>query len=145
MYSLTPVAHFLRSLKPGVVGTDFAGTVESVGKAVTLFRPGDEVFGGGRGAFAEYMFIPERKAVVRKPAGLSFEQAATVETGEEGNKAPEVLVQVFVQPGVEQRADQGLRIPCAEASCAPFRSSSRWPPHSPDRRRSRTPSRCYAP
>jgi len=78
LYALTPVAHLQRSLKPGVVGTDFAGTVESVGKAVTLFRPGDEVFGGGRGAFAEYMFIPERKAVVRKPAGLSFEQAATV-------------------------------------------------------------------
>ena len=78
LYALTPVAHLQRSLKPGAVGTDFAGTVESVGKAVTLFRPGDEVFGGGRGAFAEYMFIPERKAVVRKPAGLSFEQAATV-------------------------------------------------------------------
>ena len=78
LYSLTPVAHLQRSLKPGAVGTDFAGTVESVGKAVTLFRPGDEVFGGGRGAFAEYMCIPERKAVVRKPAGLSFEQAATV-------------------------------------------------------------------
>ena len=78
LYSLTPVAHLQRSLKPGAVGTDFAGTVESVGKAVTLFRPGDEVFGGGRGAFAEYMCIPERKAVVRKPAGLSFEQAGTV-------------------------------------------------------------------
>src|SRR5207249_336601 len=50
LYSLTPVAHLQRSLKPGAVGTDFAGTVESVGKAVTLFRPGDEVFGGGRGA-----------------------------------------------------------------------------------------------
>src|SRR5438874_11248258 len=78
LYALTPVAHLQRSLKPGVVGTDFAGTVESVGKAVTLFEPGDEVFGGGRGAFAEYICIPERKAVVRKPAMVSFEHAATV-------------------------------------------------------------------
>src|SRR6266566_1586947 len=78
LYALTPVAHLQRSLKPGGVGTDFAGTVESVGKAVTLFQPGDEVFGGGRGAFAEYVCIPERKAVVRKPGGVSFEQAATV-------------------------------------------------------------------
>ena len=78
LYSLTPVAHLQRSLKPAVVGTDFAGTVEAVGRAVTLFQPGDEVFGGGRGAFAEYICISEQKAVVRKPAGMSFEQAATV-------------------------------------------------------------------
>ncbi len=78
LYSLTPVAHLQRSLKPAVVGTDFAGTVESVGRTVTLFQPGDEVFGGVRGAFAEHTCISELKAVVRKPAGVSFEQAGTV-------------------------------------------------------------------
>ncbi len=78
MYSLTPVAHLLRSLKPGVVGTDFAGTVESVGRAVTLFQPGDKVFGGGRGAFAEYICLSEQKGLVPQPAGVSFEQAATL-------------------------------------------------------------------
>src|SRR2546421_10973145 len=78
LYALTPVAHLTRSFKPAVVGTDFAGTVEAVGRAVTLFQPGDEVFGGGRGAFAEYICVSEQKAVVLKPVGVSFEQAATV-------------------------------------------------------------------
>lgn len=78
LYSLTPVAHLQRSLKPAVVGTDFAGTVESVGSAVNLFQPGDEVFGGAPGAFAQYICISEQKAAVRKPPGVSFEQAATL-------------------------------------------------------------------
>src|SRR3989440_4609501 len=77
LYALTPVAHLTRSLRPAVVGTDFAGTVEAVGRAVTLFQPGGEVFGGGRGAFAEYICVSEQKAVVRKPVGVSFEQTAT--------------------------------------------------------------------
>ena len=78
LYALTPVAHLVRSFKAAVVGTDFAGTVEAIGRAVTLFQRGDEVFGGVRGAFAEYVCVSEQKAVVRKPAGVSFEQAATV-------------------------------------------------------------------
>src|SRR2546430_4392937 len=78
LYSLSPVAHLVRSFKPGVVGTDFAGTVEAIGRAVPVFQPGDEVFGGGRGAFAEYISISEQKAVVRKPAGVTFGNAATV-------------------------------------------------------------------
>jgi len=61
-----------------VVGTDFAGTVESVGGGVTVFRPGDEVFGGQRGAFAEYVCVSERAGVAPKPANLTFEQAAAV-------------------------------------------------------------------
>ena len=60
------------------LGTDFAGTVEAVGKLVTRFRPGDQVFGGGRGALAEYMTVRDSGAVVRKPAGVTFEQAAAV-------------------------------------------------------------------
>jgi NADPH:quinone reductase-like Zn-dependent oxidoreductase len=64
--------------KPLVLGTDFAGTVESVGKSVTAFKPGDEVFGGGRGAFAEYLSVPAKGGVVQKSASLSFEQAAAI-------------------------------------------------------------------
>jgi NADPH:quinone reductase-like Zn-dependent oxidoreductase len=64
--------------KRKVLGTDFAGTVEAVGRNVTQFRPGDEVFGSRREAFAELVAVPEERAVVRKPANLSFEQAAAV-------------------------------------------------------------------
>jgi NADPH:quinone reductase-like Zn-dependent oxidoreductase len=61
-----------------IPGVDFAGTVEAVGKDVTQFRPGDEVFGGRNGAFAEYVCVREGRAVVPKPANVSFEQAAAV-------------------------------------------------------------------
>lgn len=60
------------------LGVDFAGTVEAVGKDVTGFRPGDEVFGGRNGAFAEYVCVREDRAVVLKPANVTFEQAAAV-------------------------------------------------------------------
>lgn len=59
-------------------GVDFAGTVEAVGDSVTKFRPGDEVFGGRSGAFAEYLVIPEDRALTSKPANVTFEQAAAV-------------------------------------------------------------------
>ncbi len=54
------------------------GTVEAVGSGVTHFKPGDEVFGGRTGAFAEYVTVRESRAVVLKPANVSFEQAASV-------------------------------------------------------------------
>jgi len=57
-------------------GTDFAGTVEAVGKDVTDFRPGDDVFGARTGAFAEY--VNARDTVVPKPANVSFEEAAAL-------------------------------------------------------------------
>lgn len=81
-FPLTRVAYVARlvggrfSPKPAVLGTDFAGTVESVGNNVTQFKPGDEVFGGINGAFAEYVSIAEQGAVVRKPRNTTFEQAA---------------------------------------------------------------------
>jgi NADPH:quinone reductase-like Zn-dependent oxidoreductase len=59
-------------------GVDFAGVVEAVGDDVTQFRPGDEVFGGRTGAFAEHVCVREERAVVPKPANVSFEQAAAV-------------------------------------------------------------------
>jgi NADPH:quinone reductase-like Zn-dependent oxidoreductase len=61
--------------RSGAVGSDFAGIVESLGDCVTDFRPGDEVY-GCRGRFAEY--VVAGTAVARKPANLSFEEAAAV-------------------------------------------------------------------
>jgi NADPH:quinone reductase-like Zn-dependent oxidoreductase len=65
-------------LKPrsNSLGIDFAGTVEAVGRDVTQFRSGDEVFGARNGAFAEYVCV--RGAVAAKPANLTVEQAAAV-------------------------------------------------------------------
>lgn len=60
------------------LGVDFAGTVEAVGKSVTRFKPGDEVFGGKFGAFAEYVSVREDRALVLKPVNMTFEQAAAV-------------------------------------------------------------------
>ncbi|MGH3758838.1 NAD(P)-dependent alcohol dehydrogenase [Actinophytocola sp.] len=60
-----------------VRGRDVAGTVEAVGAGVTRFEPGDEIFGAGDGTFAEYTLVREDRAA-RKPANLTFEQAATV-------------------------------------------------------------------
>jgi len=64
--------------KSNSLGVDFAGQVEAVGKDVTQFQPGDEVFGGRNGAFAEYVCVREERAVVPKPANVTFEQAAAV-------------------------------------------------------------------
>jgi NADPH:quinone reductase-like Zn-dependent oxidoreductase len=63
--------------KRKIRGTDFAGRVEAVGKDVTRFRPGDEVYGEVDGAFAEYVCAPVA-VVDAKPANLTFEQAAAV-------------------------------------------------------------------
>ena len=60
------------------LGVDFAGTVESVGGNVKQFKRGDEVFGGASGAFAEYVTVREDRALVLKPANVTFEQAASV-------------------------------------------------------------------
>jgi NADPH:quinone reductase-like Zn-dependent oxidoreductase len=63
--------------KTPVPGRDVAGSVVAVGSAVTRFCPGDEVYGIGRGTFAEYTAAREDK-LARKPDSLSFEQAAVV-------------------------------------------------------------------
>src|SRR4029434_8669968 len=68
----------LRKPKDIRLGVDFAGTVEAVGKNVTQFKPGDEVFGGRDGAFAEYACPRADRAVAIKPANITFEQAASV-------------------------------------------------------------------
>src|SRR5213082_4288790 len=68
----------LRKPKDTRLGVDFAGTVEAVGKNVTQFKPGDEVFGGRGGAFAQYVCPRATRAVALKPASMSFEDAASV-------------------------------------------------------------------
>jgi len=63
--------------KNHIPGVDVAGQVEEVGRNVTKFQPGDEVFGGSGGSFAEYVCVSEGR-VVLKPANVTFEQAAAV-------------------------------------------------------------------
>jgi NADPH:quinone reductase-like Zn-dependent oxidoreductase len=78
---LTRMGTGLRKPRNRGLGLDVAGQVEAVGRGVTGFRPGDEVFGDltqfGYGAFAEYAGAPER-AWAHKPAALTFEEAATI-------------------------------------------------------------------
>ena len=64
---------------PGVLGSDVAGVVEKVGKDVTTYRSGDEVFGVAKGSFAQYANVSVNKLAL-KPANLSFEHAAVVPT-----------------------------------------------------------------
>jgi NADPH:quinone reductase-like Zn-dependent oxidoreductase len=68
----------IRKPKDPRLGVDYAGTVEAVGKNVTQFKPGDEVFGNRTGAFAEYVCVRADRAVALKPANVTFEQAASV-------------------------------------------------------------------
>jgi NADPH:quinone reductase-like Zn-dependent oxidoreductase len=58
------------------LGVDFAGTVAAVGKDVTRFKPGDKVFGGQKGAFAQYVALPDDDSIALMPASVSFEEAA---------------------------------------------------------------------
>src|SRR6185503_7929510 len=67
----------LRKPKSRILGWDFSGRVESVGKNVTEFKVGNEVFGTCHGSFAEYACTREVR-IVTKPANLSFEQAAAM-------------------------------------------------------------------
>lgn len=60
------------------LGVDFSGTVEEIGKGVTKFKPGDEVFGGRDGALGEYVVVRESASIVPKPTNLTFEQAAAI-------------------------------------------------------------------
>ena len=78
-YIMRPQAG-LRRPRDGVLGADLAGRVAEVGKRVTAFAPGDEVFGylAGRGTFAEYVSVREDAVLAPKPANQTFEQAASV-------------------------------------------------------------------
>jgi NADPH:quinone reductase-like Zn-dependent oxidoreductase len=77
-------------------GRDVAGRVESVGRSVTQFKPGDDVFGLCRGSLAEYACTPESYLAV-KPANVSFEQAAAVPIA--GLTALQGLRAARIEPG----------------------------------------------
>lgn len=86
--------------KMNVLGSEFAGEIEAVGKEVTRFKKGDAVFGYrgmNMGANAEYLCMPEAGLVARKPANMSFEQAAAVPYG--ALTALSLLRTVNIQPG----------------------------------------------
>jgi NADPH:quinone reductase-like Zn-dependent oxidoreductase len=68
----------LRKPKTNRLGVDYAGTVEAVGGNVTEFRPGDEVFGGRNGAYADYVCARADRAIVLRPGNVTLEQAAAV-------------------------------------------------------------------
>src|SRR6184192_73336 len=68
----------LRKPKNTRFGTDFAGTIEAIGKDVTNFKSGDEVFGAKNGAVADYICVKADRAVVMKPNNVTFEQAGSV-------------------------------------------------------------------
>jgi NADPH:quinone reductase-like Zn-dependent oxidoreductase len=86
----------LRKPRDTRLGRDVGGVVEAVGKSVTQFKPGDEVFGICRGALAEYACAFER-ALVMKPPHVSFEQAAAVPLA--GLTALQGIREGKVQPG----------------------------------------------
>ena len=68
----------LRKPKDTRLGVDYAGTIEAVGKNVTRFKPGDDVFGGKTGAFAQFICVRPDKAIALKPGNISYEEAASV-------------------------------------------------------------------
>lgn len=76
-YPIRIAGYGLRAPKSRVRGGDLAGRVAAVGSGVTAFRVGDEVYGFGQGTFAQYAIARPHK-LARKPANLTFEQAAAV-------------------------------------------------------------------
>jgi NADPH:quinone reductase-like Zn-dependent oxidoreductase len=71
----------LRKPKNTCPGSDFAGTVEAIGRNASEFKPGDEVFGVRAGALSEYICVRQSGAVLLKPDNVTFEQAASIPTG----------------------------------------------------------------
>ena len=95
-YAMRLAGFGVRSPKASNPGRAFAGTVESVGKDVTEFSPGDEVYGTCKEAFAEYARV-ETRMLAAKPANVSFEQAAAVPIS--AGTALQAVRKANVQPG----------------------------------------------
>jgi NADPH:quinone reductase-like Zn-dependent oxidoreductase len=86
--------------KINILGSEMAGRVEAVGKLVTKFKPGDDVFayiGMNMGANAEYLCLPETGTIALKPANLSYDEAATLPYG--AIMAVSLLQKARLQPG----------------------------------------------
>lgn len=86
--------------KNKILGHEFSGEIEEVGRDVTQFKPGDQVFASAGlrgGAYAEYICIPEDNMVARKPVNMTFEEAAAVPIG--ANTALYILQEADIQNG----------------------------------------------
>jgi len=97
---LTRMYFGFRKPKVNIPGAELAGEVEAVGRDVTRFRPGDQVFayrGQSMGAYAEYLCMPEDGMVASKPTNMTYEEAAVIPYG--ANMALNFLRKAHVQPG----------------------------------------------
>ncbi len=103
-----PLRLYLGFIKPTritILGTEFAGEIVAVGKEVTRYQPGDQVYGYtglGMGTYAEYMCLPEKPSALagvmaEKPANITYEEAAAVPFG--GLEALHSLRKANIQRG----------------------------------------------
>jgi len=100
LWAIAKVVSGIRKPRTPILGSEFAGVVESIGRAVRTFTPGDEVFGylgQSMGADAEYLCMPENGCVTRKPVNMSFDEAAVASYG--AIMALDLLRSAGVEPG----------------------------------------------
>ncbi len=97
---LAKISFGLRQPKITVLGSEFAGEIEEVGREVKRFKPGDQIFGypgQSFGAYAEYLCMPEDSVLAIKPTNMTYEEAAVVPYG--AIMALPLLRRVNIQPG----------------------------------------------